>query len=119
MAKLYSDATGKIIRFLQEDWEETWLPDAPTETAETLVFDTKTNPIVTNHLNTDGRNCRLSGGVFLYSGVPQTINPPSNQLTDRAGVRAVIVKLFADQVVTAAEFRLVLRFILRKLNAED
>jgi hypothetical protein len=119
MAKLYADNTGKIVRFLTEEWEEEWLPDSPVEAAASLEFDASTNAMIVDRLRTDASNCRYLSGVFTHNGVPVSVNAPSNRLTDRLALRAIIVKLFLDQVVTAAEFRLVLRFILRKLNAGD
>lgn len=119
MAKLYANNNGEIIRFLQTDQEEDQFPDPPPGTVSSVEFDGKTNATIVNLLNRDGGRCRLIAGVISHNGVPQVINGVSTEFTDRAGIRAVLVKLFADQTVTAPEFRLLLRFIFRRLKMGD
>jgi hypothetical protein len=119
VAKLYANNGGEIIRFLQTDQEEDQFPDPPPGTVHSVEFDAKSNAVIVGQINTDSRNCRYSSGVFTYKGAPETINAASSEFTDRAGIRAILVKLFADQTVTAAEFRLLLRFIFRRLKMGD
>lgn len=115
MAKLYVDVLGVPIRYLRTEQQEELHPNPPSGTVETLEFDIRTNPDIDTKLCADQKLCRVSGGQFIWNGVVQSINAPSNELTDRTALKVIWLKLKSDQIVTAAEVRLILRYLLRRV----
>src|SRR5687767_5714636 len=119
MAKIHVDLFGAPIQYLKTEDQERRYPDPPFGTAETLEFDLDTNPEIGEKLDTDWRGCQVLGGQFVYRGVAQAINAPSVAYTERKAVLIALIKLRADQLLTAAEVRLILRVILRRLGDRD
>lgn len=115
MAKLYSGANGVLLKYVKTPEEDDQYPDTPSGTTETLAFDLRTNPDIGAALDTDWNNCRLSSGVFSYKGVTQTVNAPSGVFTEYQLLKAILAKLNADQVLSAAEIRGLFRFIIKRL----
>jgi hypothetical protein len=115
MAKLYADANGVILKYVKTNEEEDQFPDTPSGTNESLNFDLRTNPAIGLKLDTDWNKCRLVGGVFSYDGQTQPINAPSATPTEYQALRTILAKLKADQVLSAAEIRGLLRYLLKTL----
>jgi hypothetical protein len=116
MATLYANASGHIIRFLQSEPEEARFPNAPSGTAVTLTFDPVVNAAVLEALNTDWNSHAVSGGVLVRNGVPVVISSAGLAFQDRQALAALREKLDADQSLSAAELRRVLRWIIRRLT---
>lgn len=74
MAKLFSDQTGVVIRFSEDQNDET-IYGTPSQFAYYLEFDpaTNQNTFISIHLSTD--NVRLIGSSLTIDGQPVVINP--------------------------------------------
>jgi hypothetical protein len=124
MALIYADDGGNIIRFLQTEEEEKRYPDAPAGTVTTIEFDPKTNASLITGLNTNWNSYSVSGtvagsGVVLQNGTPVVLAPKGLAFRDRENLRTIWQSLKADGTITAAELRVILRYILRRILADD
>lgn len=113
MAKLYADNNGRIIRFLRNEEEEDWYPNAPVGAVHSLEYDPRTNPLIGQRVDSDHERCRVIDSEFRWDGVAQTISP-SGPITQYAAVKVIWAKLKDDQAISAAEVRAILRFLIRR-----
>jgi hypothetical protein len=79
-----------------------------------LEFDEESNPVVVAMLLHRTRDLRLANGVLTLDGAAVKILAESPARLERKAIDALRAKLEADQAPTAAELRLVLRFLLRR-----
>jgi hypothetical protein len=124
MALIYADDDGKIIRFLQTEEEEKRYPDPPEGTVTTIEFDPKTNASLITGLNTSWNSYSVSGtvagsGAVLQNGTPVVLAPNGLQFRDLKDLRTIWQSLKSDGTITQAELRVILRYILRRLLADD
>lgn len=112
MATIYGGADGRLLRVLLTAWEEAWY-GAPADAASVLVFDPATNQDLVAALRDTMDAYRLVGGTLLRAGEPVPINPPSQAWQDFQTARQLWAKLAADQNLTTAELRILLRYLLR------
>jgi hypothetical protein len=87
--KLYANAAGELIRFLQDDDEERRYPDPPAGAAGVLEFDPASNPGIREAIQQDWNGHLLLGGQLTRNGVQVQINPPTASFTDRRRVASM------------------------------
>jgi hypothetical protein len=89
-ATIYATATGALLRFLWSDEQHAEHPDPPPGTAQTVTFDTETNPAVVAGINTDWNSHRVVGGVLERNGQPVTLAPEGEATADAREMGLVI-----------------------------
>lgn len=112
MATIYGGADGQILRLLVTPFEEAQ-HGPPAGAVSTLVFDPATNAALLEGLRQEITAYRLITGRLERAGQPQPINPPSQAWQDFQTARQLWAKLAADQNLTTAELRILLRYLLR------
>jgi hypothetical protein len=115
MARIYANAEGKILRFLQTEREED-KHGAPAETTVTIIFDEGTNRDLVAGLNSNWYAFDCVGGVLRQERRPVVFNPPSNAFNQRLATRAVLAKLNNNEAIDQAEIAQVLRYLLGRVK---
>lgn len=116
MAKVYGSGDGMILRVLRTREDLVRFPTPPEGALHVLDLDFNTNPEIARCIDTDHNRCRVLDGQFIYNGVPMTINTPGQRFNDESMIDTLRNKLEADENLTAAELRAILRSILRRLS---
>lgn len=89
MATIYSDAEGKVLRFLGSAELEKKYPTPPAGTVSTLVFDEDTNPSLVTDLAQSTDPFRLLGPLLTKSGQIMTIAPEGQDRLDRTQLQTI------------------------------
>jgi hypothetical protein len=122
MVKIYYYSDGTIARILWTEQEQAQYPDAPTGTS-LYQFDDATNPTLASNQIADS----LRGAQHLYKVLnnvlnkrdanfnytPVPINLPSQEYLDDQQAETIWSNLSADQSPTAAQLRLIIRWLVR------
>lgn len=116
MAKLYADSTGAILRLVKTDTEEA---TPPAGTVTTIDVDADTNAVLLHGLDTDWNSHKVIGGVLTRNGQPVTVNPPSDEHTERDAVAALDAQLTAYlnlPAPTAAQTAAIVKLLVRAVR---
>jgi hypothetical protein len=80
--RLFSDATGVLMRELWDDFDESVF-GAPAGYTYELEIDPLTNQEIIGYIQTDFNNTRLVAGEVFNRGVPIAVNPPGQEWIER------------------------------------
>ncbi|MBN1250092.1 MAG: hypothetical protein JXC32_20675 [Anaerolineae bacterium] len=85
--RFYANASGAVIRILRTEADEQNI-GAPTEYAEELAVDERTNEHIALLVRNDSEAAfNLNGGVLTWRGNTISVNPPSRVFEDREYLR--------------------------------
>lgn len=107
---LWANAQGQIVEY---DTLDQYTP--AISYPRTLEVSATTNPALVLDLQLNLTQYIIGpGNTLLKNGQPVTIAPLSPEDQDRAAMPAILAKLTADQNLTPAETRVVLRALVRE-----